>query len=82
MDPMFSGGLRKALSTKNMMFLQEWLGSEYSLGDQTNVFQWALEQAQNRVVVKRSNKAGFIDQRKPTFQIMGKTHRFDVYQRG
>jgi 16S rRNA (guanine1516-N2)-methyltransferase len=82
MDPMFSGGLRKALSTKNMMFLQEWLSSEYSLEDQTDVFQWALGQAQNRVVVKRSNKAGFIDQHKPTFQITGKTHRFDVYQRG
>lgn len=82
MDPMFSGGLRKALSTKNMMFLQEWLGSDYSLDDQSKVFRWALEQARNRVVVKRSNKAGFIDQLKPTFQIAGKTHRFDVYQQG
>ena len=82
MDPMFSGGLRKALSTKNMMFLQEWLGSDYSLDDQSRVFRWALNQARNRVVVKRSAKAGFIDELKPTFQIMGKTHRFDVYQRG
>ncbi len=82
MDPMFSGGLRKALSTKNMMFLQEWLGSDYSLDDQSRVFRWALKQARNRVVVKRSDKAGFIDELKPTFQIMGKTHRFDVYQRG
>ena len=82
MDPMFSGGMRKALSTKNMMFLQEWLCDEYAIEDQSDTFHWALEQARQRVVVKRSKKAGFLDKIKPTFQIMGKTHRFDVYQRG
>ena len=81
-DPMFSAGRRKAASSKSMSFLQDWLRDKYSQQDQRALFEWACEIASTRVVVKRSAKAEAISPYPPTFQIKGKTHRFDVYQLG
>jgi 16S rRNA (guanine1516-N2)-methyltransferase len=81
-DPMFSGGRRKAASSKSMSFLQGWLQDKYSEQDQLTLFERACDIASARVVVKRSVKAEALSSYPPTFQIKGKTHRFDVYQLG
>ena len=81
-DPMFSAGRRKAASSKSMSFLQDWLQDTYSVQDQAALFARACDIASTRVVVKRSVKADFLSSYPPTFQIKGKTHRFDVYQLG
>jgi 16S rRNA (guanine1516-N2)-methyltransferase len=81
-DPMFSAGRRKAASSKSMSFLQDWLQDKYSQQDQLALFERACDVALARVVVKRSAKAEPLSSYPPTFQIKGKTHRFDVYQRG
>src|SRR5690625_6989143 len=39
----------------------------------------ALGQARYRVVVKRPRKAPLLAQREPSYQLSGKTTRFDVY---
>jgi 16S rRNA (guanine1516-N2)-methyltransferase len=81
-DPMFSAGRRSAASSKSMSFLQDWLASRYSEERQIALFDWALSLASYRVVVKRALKAEWLSSHAPTFQIKGKTHRFDVYQVG
>jgi 16S rRNA (guanine1516-N2)-methyltransferase len=81
-DPMFSAGRRKAASAKSMSFLQDWLQDKYSSQDQLALFEWACDMASVRVVVKRGAKAEPLSSYPPTFQIKGKTHRFDVYQLG
>jgi 16S rRNA (guanine1516-N2)-methyltransferase len=82
LDPMFSAGRRKAASSKSMSFLQDWLHDKYSEQDQQALFERARDVALARVVVKRSAKAEPLSSYPPTFQIKGKTHRFDVYQLG
>jgi len=39
----------------------------------------ALQAAQKRVVVKRPRIAGFLEERKPSFQLLGSSSRFDIY---
>ncbi len=80
LDPMFSGGRRKAASSKSMSFLQDWLAHRYSQQAHSALFDWACKTASSRVVVKRGIKATPLSAYAPTFQIKGKTHRFDVYQ--
>lgn len=81
-DPMFSAGRRKAASSKSMSFLHDWLQDTFSPQAQQALFERACDMASARVVVKRSAKAEPLSSYPPTFQIKGKTHRFDVYQLG
>lgn len=82
LDPMFSKGPRKAASGKGMHFLQDWLGEQFESEDQEELFRWARQVSRQRTVVKRGLKAPVMAGVTPTFQISGKTHRFDVYQQG
>ena len=82
LDPMFSKGPRKAASGKGMHFLQDWLGEQFESEDQEALFWWARRVSRQRTVVKRGLKAPLMAGVTPTFQISGKTHRFDVYQQG
>ena len=82
LDPMFSKGPRKAASGKGMHFLQDWLGEQFESEDQEELFRWARQLSRQRTVVKRGLKAPVMAGVTPTFQISGKTHRFDVYQQG
>lgn len=75
LDPMFKVDFRGQVKQ------YAWLLNQ--IGDQTvpqNVLQVALNFAIERVVVKRSIKSGFVDDKKPTYSISGKTIRYDIYQ--
>lgn len=85
-DPMFEGTLDKSAKPRKEMFIFHKLFAEdYSFlaafEDQKNdseVLDFALKSALKKVVVKRSPKARWI-LKKPTFEYLSKTIRFDVY---
>jgi 16S rRNA (guanine1516-N2)-methyltransferase len=59
-----------------MRLFQKLLGFDEN-GDA--LLQVALRVATKRVVVKRPDYAPFLGDKKPSMQIKGKKHRFDVY---
>jgi len=77
LDPMFPMRSKTALVKKNMQILHKLnLDSE-----QNNelLFNLALENAHNRVVVKRPKSAKTITSFKPSYSLQGKSNRFDIY---
>ncbi len=76
LDPMFPHKQKSALVKKEMRLFQKLLGFDERSGE---LLEAALRIASKRVVVKRPDYAPFLDEKKPTMQIKGKKHRFDVY---
>lgn len=76
LDPMFPERNKSAKVKKNMYLLQQMLHDE--LRAQT-LLRDALSLAPRRVVVKRPAHAGFLEDIKPSFQLTGKSSRFDIY---
>ena len=76
LDPMFPHKQKSALVKKEMRLFQKLLGIDEGAGV---LLDAALRIALKRVVVKRPDYAPFLNERKPTMQIKGKKHRFDVY---
>ncbi len=74
-DPMYESGKRKALQKKEMRVFREIVGEDE---DAKAVINWALNVAQERVVVKRSLKAEDILPGK-SFSQKGKSTRYDIY---
>lgn len=74
-DPMFPERTKSSLVKKDMQTLQQLVGAH----DDSGLLTQALQKAQRRVVVKRPAKGEYLDGRVPTFQLMSKTHRFDIY---
>lgn len=76
LDPMFPESKKSALVKKDMQYLR-------ALSPHDNqaalLLQSALDTGVSRVVLKQPRIAGFLTERKPSFQIKSKTHRFDVY---
>lgn len=77
LDPMFMKPKRSAKSPKEMQLLQELLDPPAS-GDEERIFHAALENARNRVVVKRPLKARALV-RTPNHSYKGQSIRYDVY---
>ncbi len=76
LDPMFPPSTKSALPNQGLQHLRQLVTSTGP-----EVEAWlaaALPRARDRVVVKRRRKDPVLA--KPTFQISGKTVRFDVYQ--
>lgn len=76
LDPMFPDKKQSALNSKNMQVLADLLDHDVDLDDQLLV---AARKISNKVVVKRPKKAAFLGQAKPSYQLIGKANRFDVY---
>ncbi len=76
LDPMFPERSKSAKVKKNMFLLQQMLHDE--LPAQT-LLRDALSIAARRVVVKRPAHAGFLEDIRPSFQLTGKSSRFDIY---
>ncbi len=76
LDPMFPERSKSAKVKKNMYLLQQMLHDE--LPAQT-LLRDALSIAARRVVVKRPAHAGFLEGIRPSFQLTGKSSRFDIY---
>lgn len=76
LDPMFPEKNNSALVKKEMQILQELIGSD---SDSDQLLNLALAKATNRVVVKRPKGAAYLAEKKPSYEIKGKSVRYDVY---
>ncbi len=76
LDPMFPERKKSAKVKKNMYLLQQLLHSETATDA---LLERALKIAGKRVVVKRPRHAGYLEGLKPSFQMLGKSSRFDIY---
>ncbi|KAA3640534.1 MAG: 16S rRNA methyltransferase [Proteobacteria bacterium] len=79
LDPMFPSTTKSARVKKGMHILQQLHQQE--VDDSIQLFSAAWQADCQRIVIKRPQKSSPITTQKPTFQINGKTCRFDVYQR-
>lgn len=76
LDPMFPKKNKTALVKKDMQILQ-LLHKETQ--DAEKLLEPALSLAKYRVIVKRPSKANFLDSKKASYQLIGKTCRYDIY---
>lgn len=78
LDPMFPNKTNSAKTKKTMQIFQAIHESETDSAAQ--LLDQAMSSACQRVVVKRPTKSPLLTKFKPTFQLVGKTCRFDAYQ--
>lgn len=76
-DPMYPSTKKSAKNNKHMMFLQAFVGHQADMAE--DLFEQALLSQCKKIVIKRPVKATYVLNKKPTFQIIGKAARFDVY---
>lgn len=76
LDPMFPSSNKSAQVKKEMQFFRDLVGQDL---DADLLLAQALELASHRVVVKRPRKAPNLAGKKPSFSLVGKVNRFDVY---
>lgn len=76
LDPMFPHRDKSALVKKEMLIFRDLVGADE---DADSLLDAALDAAVSRVVVKRPRKAPTLMQRSPSYQLEGKTSRFDIY---
>ncbi len=77
LDPMFPAKQKTAKNKKGMQLFQS-LHADAGDGAK-ELLNLALAAGSSRVVIKRPSKSPLLTSHKPTFQISGKTCRFDVY---
>lgn len=75
-DPMFPHNDKSALVKKEMRVFRPVVGDDT---DAEELLEAALAIAENRVVVKRPRKAPTIGTRAPSYQLEGKSSRYDIY---
>lgn len=79
LDPMFGDDAKgSAQVKKDMQAFRQLVGADMDADD---LLQRALDCARCRVVVKRGRKAAPLANRKPSYQLLGKSSRFDVYSK-
>lgn len=76
LDPMFPERKKNALVKKEMRIFHKLIGSDE---DADALLALAKEKAIYRVVVKRPKIAPYLDDQAPTYQLTGKSSRFDIY---
>lgn len=76
LDPMFPEKKKSAAVKKEMRIFHDLIGAD---NDSDKLLDVSRDLARYRVVVKRSKAAPFLADEKPTYQITGKSTRFDVY---
>ncbi len=76
LDPMFPDRQKSADVKKEMVAFHDLVGKDE---DADALLEKALAKANYRVVVKRSRKAPFLAGKPPSYQLEGKSSRFDIY---
>ncbi|MBR9912802.1 MAG: class I SAM-dependent methyltransferase [Gammaproteobacteria bacterium] len=76
LDPMFPERSKSALVKKDMAAFHQLVGGDEDAGE---LLSLARKIARYRVVVKRPRKAPCLNQLAPTYQLTGKTSRYDIY---
>lgn len=76
LDPMFPEREKTADVKKEMRAFHQIVGKDEDAGD---LLHSALRSARYRVVVKRPRKAPFLGGQAPSYQLEGKSSRYDIY---
>lgn len=76
LDPMFPHTEKSAAAKKEMAFFRDLIGHD---ADADALLPIALSKARYRVVVKRPKGAPYLNGESPTYQLDGKSGRFDIY---
>lgn len=76
LDPMFPERKKSAQVKKGMQYFHQLVGAD---ADADQLLPLALRAARHRVVVKRPRIAPSLADQPPSFQLLGKAHRYDVY---
>lgn len=76
LDPMFPDRQKSADVKKEMAAFHHVVGKDE---DADALLEKALAKANYRVVVKRPRKAPFINHKTPSYQLEGKSSRYDIY---
>lgn len=76
LDPMFPDRQKSADVKKEMAAFHHLVGKDE---DADSLLEKALAKANYRVVVKRPRKAPFIANKTPSYQLEGKSSRYDIY---
>jgi 16S rRNA (guanine1516-N2)-methyltransferase len=76
LDPMYPHRDKSAAVKKEMAVFQSLLGQD---ADASGLMELALACARNRVVVKRPRKAETLSAHRPSYQLDGKSCRYDIY---
>lgn len=75
LDPMFPHSKKSRLVKKEMRILKKLVGNDL---DAVELLKTSLTKAKKRVVIKRPARAEFLGKMRLTFQVKGKTGRWDV----
>ena len=76
-DPMYPSTKKSAKNNKQMSLLQSFVGHQAQMAQ--DLFEQARLSKAKKIVIKRPVKAEFLNNQKPTSQILGKAARFDIY---
>jgi len=76
-DPMYPATKKSAKNNKQMALLQSFVGHQTQMTE--DLFTQARGSNAKKIVIKRPVKAPYVNNTKPTSQIIGKAARFDVY---
>jgi 16S rRNA (guanine1516-N2)-methyltransferase len=77
LDPMYPHTEKSsAAAKKEMAFFRDLVGKDM---DADELLPFAMKLAEYRVVVKRPKGAPFLNNTEPTYQLEGKSGRFDIY---
>ncbi len=76
MDPMYPLKKKSALNKQKMRVLRSLVGDDV---DHRELLQTSLAHATGRVVVKRPSTAAKIEGVEPSYQVKGKSSRYDIY---
>jgi 16S rRNA (guanine1516-N2)-methyltransferase len=76
LDPMYPHREKSSLVKKEMRLFQALVGEDL---DDAELLNAALQKARYRVVVKRPRKGFAIEGVTPSYQLMGKSCRYDIY---
>ena len=76
LDPMFPPRNKSAAVKKEMAMFHELIGADH---DADALLEPALAKAIHRVVVKRPKIAPYLNDKEPSYQLIGKSSRFDIY---
>lgn len=76
LDPMFPSGKKNALNKQPLRLLKALVGEDK---DASELFNAAYSVATHRVVVKRPRHAPLITDKEPSYRVLGKSNRYDIY---
>jgi 16S rRNA (guanine1516-N2)-methyltransferase len=82
LDPMFPTRSKSARVKKDMWILQQFFLDTPAIADEGSLLNDALFLTRGRVVVKRPAHAAELAGRQPTFRLVGRSSRYDVYEKG